>query len=320
MALASPAPECRAPRASRGPRQSPRGSPPSSRSPDATDAPSEGESSAFSPEKSAEEEIESAAREARAASRVERKNRARLQRYHQSKAELVELRGEVEGLRALLERLRRDEGESVERSLANAPSPFAFNEQLEINAEERALPKTRAVAVGPSAASWKEVAVLEHKKLLRAQVVRRKLLRVVAEFGQQCETFKSLSEIVDELDAAAGVAVNHLRLYQAPRVPGMDSLAAFTHNSMPVLQELYHMAAAHSGITPVESSALPENYSGGSLAYSLFLGPDIEFSWNDAFELPGDDPAYLTSLWMRALMTQPPEPNITKASHKVRSI
>lgn len=108
-----------------------------------------------------------------------------------------------------------------------------------------------------------------------------------------------------------------LPLYPAPRVPGIDSVAAFTHNGAVVLRELYHIACGACGIQPLLSASPSQGFSGGSLAYSLFLGPEVEFGWENDVLLPGDDPHLLLSLYLRALSTQPPDQQIVKASHKV---
>jgi hypothetical protein len=256
-------------------------------------------------------------REAKAARRIAKKNRARLQRYHQSKAELVELRGEAAQQQRLLEKLRaQDRAErarDVETLLSSAPSPFADRHDDELDPRECALPKaSREVFSGTSAISWKAVATMELRQRRRAEVIQRKLARILIEYAQRCELFQRA------WTGATASEPGRLPLYRAPQVPGMGSVSAFTHNGAVVLRELYHMACGACGVQPIRSSLPPKGFSGGSLAYSLFLGPGIELGWENDYTLPGDDPQQLLSLYLRALSTQPPDQEVVKATHKVR--
>jgi hypothetical protein len=97
----------------------------------------------------------------------------------------------------------------------------------------------------------------------------------------------------------------------------MDSIAAFTHNGAIVLREVYSMACASCGIVPTAIAPSQPGFSGGRLAYSLFLGPEVESSWGGDVVHSVDGPHGMLSLWLRVLGAQPPGRDEVKASHKV---
>lgn len=109
----------------------------------------------------------------------------------------------------------------------------------------------------------------------------------------------------------------HLPLYQSPRVPGIDAIAAFTRNGAIVLREVYSMACASCGIAPTAIVSTQKGCSRGELAYSLFLGPEVESSWGGDVVQPVDCPHQLVTLWLRVLGAQPPDREAVKALHKV---
>lgn len=135
-------------------------------------------------------------REEKRARRIARKNRARLHRYRQSQAELVELRGQAAELRECLDELKKknahdEQGCELSELLALSPSPFADNEDDEVDPRAEAPPKARRItASGASSSSWKDAAKKELGQRRRAEAVRRKLTRISIEFEQRCELYR----------------------------------------------------------------------------------------------------------------------------------
>lgn len=182
------------------PANSPSASVHSSSAADCTDAASEHESSSNasaspSPSPSLALDAPDQSKEAKAARRIAKKNRARLHRYHRSKAELVDLRDEAVQLQKLLEKLKKqdraEEERDVEALLSSSPSPLANDVDDELDPREHALPKARWVnASGTSGSSWKDVATTEVRRRRRAKAVQRKLARILSVYGQRCELFQ----------------------------------------------------------------------------------------------------------------------------------
>lgn len=122
--------------------------------------------------------------------RTAKKNRARLHRYYRSKSELAELRVQVLELQNLLDRLKAEGDGPIASStwLSTSPSPFTDDKIDEINPKARAPPKSKTTCVS-RADGWKDAALIEHLRHRRAVTVRRKLKRMIKEYGQGTEAF-----------------------------------------------------------------------------------------------------------------------------------
>jgi hypothetical protein len=133
----------------------------------------------------------------RRAIRIARKNRARLQRYRQSQAELMELRLQVVQLQGRIAQLKKRKTQceqdcKLSDLLGSAPSPFGFNDDDEIDPREEALPKAHwSIASVTNVMSMEDTARIEWRQRRRAEAVQLKLMRVSVEYAHRCEQFRS---------------------------------------------------------------------------------------------------------------------------------
>jgi len=236
-------------------------------------------------------------------------NRARLYRYYRSQGELVGLRRKVAELQLLLEKLRNEEEKPSLASLQTTPCPFVDDDGDEIGM----IGGTVVKKAPRTLRSWREAAMEEHRRLRRAQVVRRKLKQLLRDCECNSERFiKCMSP------GQAGTGHNNSTLMpslERPLLPGVETVEAFTTSSVVILHELYHMACSSCGISPAVS--VPLGKSGGKLAYSLLLGADIESGWNREFIFPQGDPPDIAAMWLRGARTQGPRKEIFRTSMKV---
>lgn len=117
-------------------------------------------------------------------------NRARLYRYYRSQGELVGLRRKVAELQSLLDRLKKEDARSCAVSLQTAPCPFVDDADDEIDTHDNApLKKTWRSSSVRSTGCWKDAAMEEHRRLQRAQAVRRKLKRLLRDYKCKSELF-----------------------------------------------------------------------------------------------------------------------------------
>lgn len=127
--------------------------------------------------------------EDKTAGRIARKNRARLYRYHRSKAELSGLRQEAVKLQAQLDTLLKEEDLLPPPTLETSPCPFVDDARDEIDPREHARPLAAPAPALQCELDWKGVAKREYKRRQRAQAVRRKLKRLLREYENRTEAF-----------------------------------------------------------------------------------------------------------------------------------
>lgn len=125
----------------------------------------------------------------RIASQAARKNRARVHRYYRSKTDLVGLKLQVLELQGQLNRLQAEDASLVEAAwMSKSPSPFTDCTDDEISPNPCAPPKSK-LTTAKSVVNWKDVALMEYHRRRRALAVRRKLKRLIRDFGQGAEAF-----------------------------------------------------------------------------------------------------------------------------------
>lgn len=236
-------------------------------------------------------------------------NRARLYRYYRSQGELVGLRRKVAELQSMLDKLRKEEEKPSPASLQMTPCPFVDDDNDEIGMAGDAIVKKMPRVLR----SWKEAAIEEHRRLRRAQAVRKKLKQMLRDCECNSKCFvRHTSSIQAGIRRSNSILVPSL---EPPMLPGAETMEAFTTSSVVILHELYHMACSSCGISPAAS--VPLGKSGSKLAYSLLLGADVETGWNCEYTFPQGEPRDIAAMWLRGARTQGPRKEIFRTSMKV---
>lgn len=137
-------------------------------------------------------------KEERAARRAERKNLARLKRYHRTREELVTLRRQSVEFEILLKKLRHEEAQHPLPSLKTGPCPFTDDLDDEMSLGEHFSMKLLPRRL-PESMDSRAMAILECRKRKRATTVNKTLKRLVRVYQQQRDACINYLETVQVL-------------------------------------------------------------------------------------------------------------------------